>query len=71
MWCVTVSGLETENMAVKIRRAENATPSIHKTLPINSKTSGCYSVGIVRPRTIATEFSSFMAFIHRYIWQET
>jgi hypothetical protein len=42
--------------AVGIRCADHATPSIQK-LQLNSPTSGVCSVGIVRLRTKATEFS--------------
>jgi hypothetical protein len=49
-------GIEAENTAVGIRRADHATPSIRKTLAPTSSTNGGRSVGIVRSRTMATEF---------------
>jgi hypothetical protein len=42
-------------MAVGIRHADHAAPSIHKTLALTSPTSGCRSVGIVRSQTKATD----------------
>jgi hypothetical protein len=44
-------------MAVGIRCADHATPSTRKKLTLTSPTSGGRSVGIVRLRTKATEFS--------------
>jgi hypothetical protein len=43
--------------AVGIRCADHATPSTRKRLALTSPTSGGRSVGIVRLRTTATEFS--------------
>jgi hypothetical protein len=43
--------------AVGIRCADHATPSTGKRLALTSQTSGGRSVGIVRLRTTATEFS--------------
>jgi hypothetical protein len=51
---------KTENTAVGIRFADHATPSIRKKLALTSPTSGSRSVGIVRLRTKATEFVSFL-----------
>jgi hypothetical protein len=51
------SCLKTENTAVGIRCAYHATTSILKKLALSSPTSGRRSVGIVRLRTKATEFS--------------
>jgi hypothetical protein len=51
------SGLETENTVVGIRHADNVAPTISKNLALSSPTSGGRSVGIVRSRTQATEFS--------------
>jgi hypothetical protein len=45
--------------AVGIRCADHATPSTRKRLALTSPTSGGRSVGIVRLRTTATEFSFF------------
>jgi hypothetical protein len=53
------SGLETENTAVGIRDADHVAPSIRKKLALTLQTSGGRSVGIVRSRTQATEFSFF------------
>jgi hypothetical protein len=49
--------LETENTVVGIRYADCATLSILRKLVLTSPTSGGRSVGIVRSRTKATEFS--------------
>jgi hypothetical protein len=49
------SGLETEIMAVGIRRADHATLLYQQKLTLTSPTSGGRSVGIVRSRTKATE----------------
>jgi hypothetical protein len=46
-----------ENTAVGIRHADHVAPSVRKTLVITSLTSGGRSVGIVRSRTQAMEFS--------------
>jgi hypothetical protein len=54
------SGLEIENTAVGIRCADHATSSIRKKLALTSPTRDGRSVGIVRSRTQATEFSSFV-----------
>jgi hypothetical protein len=51
------SGKKTELTTVGIRCADHATPSIRKNLALTSPTSGGLSVGIVRLRTKATEFS--------------
>jgi hypothetical protein len=48
---------KTENTAVWIRYADHAAPSIRKKFSITSPTSGGRSVGIVRSRTQAMEFS--------------
>jgi hypothetical protein len=48
---------KTENTAVEIRHADHVAPSIRKTLPITSPTSGGSSVGIVLSRTQTMEFS--------------
>jgi hypothetical protein len=42
---------------VGIRHSDNVAPSIRKMLTIISPQSGCRSVGIVRSRTQAMEFS--------------
>jgi hypothetical protein len=47
------SGLESR----EYDRADHATPSIRKKLALTLPTSGGHSVGIVRSRTKATEFS--------------
>jgi hypothetical protein len=51
------SGLETEITAVGINCADYATPLYPQKLALTSLTSGGRSVGIVRSRTLATEFS--------------
>jgi hypothetical protein len=51
------SGLEIENTPIGIRHADHVTPSIRKNLALTSPTSRGRSVGIVRSRTQATEFS--------------
>jgi hypothetical protein len=48
---------------VGIRCADHATPSINKKLAVTSVRSGSRSVGIVRLRTKATEFS-LAVFVH-------
>jgi hypothetical protein len=48
---------KTENTAVGIRHADHVAPSIRKRLALTSPTKGGRSVGIVRSRTQATEFS--------------
>jgi hypothetical protein len=48
---------KSENTAVGIRHADHVAPSIRKKLALASLTSGGRSVGIVRSRTKATEFS--------------
>jgi hypothetical protein len=50
-------GLETENTAVGIRRADHVAPSIRKKMAVTSPTNGGRSVDIVRSGTQATEFS--------------
>jgi hypothetical protein len=49
------SGLETEFTAVEIRRDDYTTTSNRKKVALTSPTSESSSVGIVRPRTQATE----------------
>jgi hypothetical protein len=49
------SGLETREHGIWIRRADHATPSIHKKLALTSSTSGGRSVDIVCSGTKATE----------------
>jgi hypothetical protein len=51
------SGLENREYGMGIRCADPGTPSIRKKLALTSLTSGGRSVGIVRLRTKATEFS--------------
>jgi hypothetical protein len=46
---------KTDNTAVGIRRADNATPFYPRNLTLTSPTNGGRSVGIVRSRTKATE----------------
>jgi hypothetical protein len=46
---------KTENTAVRIRRADQATPLYPQTLALTSRTSGGRSVRIVHSRTKATE----------------
>jgi hypothetical protein len=48
---------KTENTAVGIRHADHVAPSIRKKLAITLLTSGGRSVGLVRSRTQAMEFS--------------
>jgi hypothetical protein len=48
---------KTKNTSVGIRHADHVAPSIRKKLAITSPTSGGRSVGIVRSRTQAMEFS--------------
>jgi hypothetical protein len=48
---------KAENTAVDFRHAGHMAPSILKKLVLTSPTSGGRSVGIVRSRTQATEFS--------------
>jgi hypothetical protein len=55
--------LLTKNTAAGIRRVDHATPFIRKMLALTSPTCGCRSVGIVRSRTEATEFSFFLVFV--------
>jgi hypothetical protein len=50
------SGIETYITAAGIRRADHVAPLSAK-VGLTSPTSGCCSVGIVRSRTKATEFS--------------
>jgi hypothetical protein len=57
------SGLETKNTAVGIRQADHVASSIHKKLALTSPTSGGRSVGIVRSRTKATEFSLVLVLV--------
>jgi hypothetical protein len=52
------SGLERENTAVGIRRADHVADFYPQTLALTSHTSGGRSVGTVRLRTHATEFCS-------------
>jgi hypothetical protein len=54
---VAVPVYETEITAVGNRRADYATPSIRKSWHWLGRTSGGRSVGIVRSRNKATEFS--------------
>jgi hypothetical protein len=54
---VTAPVYKSENTAVGIRHADHMAPSIRKTLALSSQTSGGRSVGRVRLRTQATEFS--------------
>jgi hypothetical protein len=51
------SDLESREYAVGIRHADHVAPSIRKKLALTSLTSGGCSVGIVRLRIEATEFS--------------
>jgi hypothetical protein len=53
----TGSGLETENTAVRIRRADHPTPTYLQKLALTSPTSGGRWVRIVLSQTQATEFS--------------
>jgi restriction endonuclease S subunit len=54
---------KTENTAVGIHHADLVAPSIRKKLTITSPTSSGRSVGVVRSRTQATEFSfSYIVF---------
>jgi hypothetical protein len=53
----SVSGLEIESTAVGIRLADHATSSNQQKLALTSPTRVGRSVGIVRSRTQATEFS--------------
>jgi hypothetical protein len=57
------SGLETENTALGIRHADHVALYQQKLAPI-SPTSGFRSVGIVRSRTKATEFLTFIIILH-------
>jgi hypothetical protein len=50
---------KTEITAVRIRRADHATPFIREKLVLTSPTSGGRLVGMVRSRTKAREFSFF------------
>jgi hypothetical protein len=50
------SGIESENTAVGIRRADHATPLYLQKLAVTSPTSGSISAGIVLSRTKTTEF---------------
>jgi hypothetical protein len=54
---VAAAVYKTENTAVGIRHADHVPSSIRKMLAITSPTSGGLSVGIVRSRTQAMEFS--------------
>jgi hypothetical protein len=54
------SGLEYENTAVGIRRADHATPLYPQKLALTSQTSGGRSVRIVRSRTRGKEFVLFL-----------
>jgi hypothetical protein len=51
------SGLETENKAVGIRRADHEASSIGKSWDKCRRQAAVFSVGIVRSRTQAMEFS--------------
>jgi hypothetical protein len=51
------SGQETKNTTIGTRFADHAALSNPQKLALTSPTSGDYSVGIVRSRTQATEFS--------------
>jgi hypothetical protein len=48
---------KAENTAIRIRHADHVAHSIRKKLALTSLTSGGPSVGIVRSRIQATEFS--------------
>jgi hypothetical protein len=54
---VVVPVKKSENTAVEIRHAGHLTPLYPQKLALTSPTSGGLSVGIVRSRTKATEFS--------------
>jgi hypothetical protein len=56
------SGLENENTAVGIRHADHVAPLYPQKLALASLTSVGRSVGVVRSRTQATEFSFFLSF---------
>jgi hypothetical protein len=58
---------KTENTAVGIRHADHVAPSISKKLAITSTTSGGRSVGIVRSRTQAMEFSFLVLYIYNVV----
>jgi hypothetical protein len=51
------SGLENREYGRRDRHVDNVAPSIRQNLALTSPTSGGLSVGIVRSRTHATEFS--------------
>jgi hypothetical protein len=63
------SGLENRLTAVGIRSADNVTPLYPQKLALTSPTGGGRSVGIVRSRTKAMEFSfsmkNFSAHVNR------
>jgi hypothetical protein len=60
---------KVENTALGIRHADHVAPSIRKKLALTSPTSSSSSVGIVRSRIQATEFSLF-AFVVTYTTQK-
>jgi hypothetical protein len=55
-------------MAVGIRHADHVAPLYPQKLALTSPTSGGRSVGIVRWRTEATEFSLALVLGREYIW---
>jgi hypothetical protein len=60
------SGLESREYGLGIRYADHLAPTNPKKLALTSPTSGARSVGIVRSRTQATEFSFLF---HYVIWE--
>jgi hypothetical protein len=60
--------LEIENMAIWIRRADNATPLYLQKLALTSPTSSVRSVGIVRSWTKVTEFLYMYVCVCVYIY---
>jgi hypothetical protein len=54
------SGVETKNAAVRIRRADYATPLYPQNLALTSPTGGSRSVGIAGSRTQVAEY--FLAY---------
>jgi hypothetical protein len=59
---VASSVYKTEITAVGIRHADHVAPFIRKKLALTTPTSSSRSVGIVRSRTEATEFSLVLVF---------
>jgi hypothetical protein len=57
---ISGSGLEVENTAVGIRRADRVAPHYAQKLAVASPINGDRSVGIVPSRTEATEFEASM-----------